>query len=127
MFATVQDIEDLKRPLTNDEKTRTAKLINIVEAELIVKAKSCGKDLEQMTREQSELASIVKSVVVDVVMRELVTTIDQEPMTQMSQAALGYSISGTFLNGGGGIFIKRSELKRIGITRQRIGAVKLWG
>jgi hypothetical protein len=46
-------------------------------------------------------------------------------MTQMSQSALGYSYSGTFLNPGGGLFIKKSELARLGLKKQRIGVVSL--
>ena len=31
---------------------------------------------------------------------------NNEPMTQMSESALGYSVSGTYLVPGGGLFIK---------------------
>ena len=70
--------------------------------------------------------SYVKSVVVDVVARTLMTSTDTEPMTQRSESALGYSVSGTYLVPGGGLFIKKSELARLGLKRQRIGVIDLY-
>ena len=53
------------------------------------------------------------------------TPTDKEPMTQMSESALGYSVSGTYLVPGGGLFIKQSELSRLGLKRQRFGTVSM--
>ena len=55
------------------------------------------------------------------------TSTEGEPMTQMSESALGYSVSGTYLVPGGGLFIKRSELKRLGLTRQKYGVIEFYG
>ena len=55
------------------------------------------------------------------------TSTNSEPMEQMSQSALGYSVSGTFLVPGGGLFIKKSELARLGLRRQRIGVIDIYG
>ena len=73
------------------------------------------------------LDNVVKSVVVDVVARALMTSTNTEPMTQVSQSALGYSVSGTYLVPGGGLFIKKSELARLGLRRQRYGGIELYG
>ena len=73
------------------------------------------------------LESVVKSVTVDVVARALMTPTNEAPMSQMSQSALGYSVSGTFLVPGGGLFVKKSELERLGLRRQRVGMVELYG
>ena len=72
------------------------------------------------------LQNVVKSVVVDIVARTLMTSTEQEPMTQFSQSALGYSVSGSYLVPGGGIFIKNAELKRLGFTKQRIGVIEFY-
>jgi hypothetical protein len=72
------------------------------------------------------LASVAKSVTVDVVARTLLTSTDREPTTQFSESALGYSVSGTYLVPGGGLFIKKSELARLGLKRQRMGVIQLW-
>ena len=72
-------------------------------------------------------ASVVKSVTVDVVARTLMTSTNQEPMTQFSESALGYSVSGSYLVPGGGLFIKDSELKRLGLKNQRYGVIDIYG
>ena len=47
-------------------------------------------------------------------------------MTNMTQSAGGYSVGGTFLNPGGGLFIKNSELQALGIRRQRYGGLGIY-
>ena len=79
-----------------------------------------------MIAESVSLASVAKSVTVDVVARTLMTSTDQEPMTQVTESALGYSYTGSFLVPGGGLFIKESELKRLGLKRQRYGVVDFY-
>ena len=81
------------------------------------------KDLDKMVEEDASLGNVAKSVCVDVVARAMMTSTDSEPMTQMSQSGLGYSFSGTYLVPGGGLFIKKSELARLGLKRQRIGGI----
>ena len=80
-----------------------------------------------MAMTDNDYKNVVVSVIVYVVARTLMTSTDQEPMTQMTQSAGGYSASGTFLVPGGGLFIKRSELARLGLRRQRIGAIDFYG
>jgi hypothetical protein len=50
-------------------------------------------------------------------------------MTQESQSALGYTWSGTYAVAGGGIAnaILKNDLKKLGIMRQQMGVVKIWG
>ena len=64
---------------------------------------------------------------VDVVGRALNTSTDGEPMTQLTQSAGGYSASGTYLVPGGGVYIKKSELARLGLRRQQIGVIDFYG
>ena len=124
-YATVADITALWRPLTTAEATRAEALIPIVCDSLRVEAEKVGKDLDNMILTDPPLASVAKSVTVDVVARTLMTSTDQEPTTQFSQAALGYSVSGTFLVPGGGLFIKSSELARLGLKRQQRRVINL--
>ena len=126
-YATVNDVITLKRTLTAQEQERAEALIPVVCNSLRYEASKVGKDLDEMVSGSETLASVAKSVTVDVVMRELMTSTEDEPMVQTSQSALGYSASGTYLVPGGGIFIKKAELKRLGILRQRYGVLEFYG
>ncbi len=126
-FATIEDLEKLWRTINVDELERAASLLEIVSNSLRVEADKVGKDLDAMILESPLLASVAKSVTVDVVARTLMTSTNQEPMTQMNQSALGYSFQGSFLVPGGGLFIKKSELNRLGLRRQRYGVIDLYG
>ena len=126
-FATIADIETLWRPLSVDETARATALLPIVSDSLRTEAKKVNKDLDAMVAADSALASVAKSVTVDVVARTLMTSTDQEPMNQFSESAMGYSVSGTYLVPGGGLFIKKSELSRLGLRRQRYGVIDFYG
>ena len=125
-FATIEDITSLFRPLTVAETERAQALLQIVSDSLRVEAQKVGKNLDEMVATNSALANVAKSVTVDVVGRTLNTSTRQEPTTQFSQSALGYSVSGSFLVPGGGLFIKKSELARLGLRRQRIGVLEIY-
>lgn len=126
-FATVQDVIDLYRPLSAEEQTRTANLLPVISDALRVEAQKVGRDLDAMITENLPLANTVKSVTVDIVARVLMTPTTGAPMSQFSESAGGYAVSGTFLNPGGGLFIKDSELKRIGLKIQRYGVLEFYG
>lgn len=126
-FATIDDVITLYRPLSKDETTKAEALIPIICDRLRTCADNVGKDLDQMITEKPALASVAKSVTVDVVARNLQTPTEGAPMTQFSEAAMGYSASGTFLVPGGGIFIKNSELKALGLARPKYGSWDIWG
>lgn len=127
-LATVDDLQALWRNLKADEKNRAEALLQVVSDTLRIEAERFGKDLDAMVAEKPAYASVVKSVVVDIVARTLMTSTDQEPMTNMTESALGYSFSGSFLVPGGGLFIKDTELKRLGLVKkQRIGVIELYG
>lgn len=126
-YATLDDLTLLWRPMTEAEQVRAAALLPIICASLRNEAAKVGKDLDAMVAASTDLTAVAKSVTVDVVARTLMTATDGEPMTQMTQSAGGYSASGTFLVPGGGLFIKKSELARLGLRRQRLGGIELYG
>lgn len=126
-FATVDDLSVLWRALESDEEERAEELLTTVSHVLRVEAKKVKKDLDLMVHADESYAYVVKSVLVDIVARTLMTSTRQEPMTQYSESALGYSVSGSFLVPGGGLFIKDNELKRLGLKRQRFGAIDFYG
>ena len=126
-FANIQDITNLFRALTPDEIQKAIALLPVVSDSIRQEAKKVGKDIDKMIESGELLENVLKSVTVDVVARALMTSTNSEPMSQMSQSALGYSVSGTFLVPGGGLFIKKSELARLGLRRQRYGVIDLYG
>lgn len=126
-FATIDDMTLLWRDLKPEEVEKANALLSVVSDSLRYEAKKVGKDIDQMISEDSSLKNVARSVTVDVVARALMTSTDSEPMTQITQSALGYSASGTYLVPGGGLFIKKTELARLGLKRQRCGVINLYG
>lgn len=127
-FATVEDIETLWRPLTSEEQSRAAALLPLVSDEIRVLGMDHGKDIDAAVAADSTYASVVKIVTVDVVTRILRQNTQGDAMTQESQAALGYSWSGTYAVAGGGIAnsILNNDLKKLGLLKQQIGSAFLW-
>ncbi|MBO1910070.1 phage Gp19/Gp15/Gp42 family protein [Sporosarcina sp. 6E9] len=126
-FATINELITLWRPLQQDEETRAEALLTVVSDRLRLEAENVGKDIDEMIADSVAYKSVVKSVTVDIVARTLMTSTNQEPMKQYSESALGYSVSGTFLTPGGGLFIKRDELKALGLRKQRYGVIDFYG
>lgn len=126
-FATTNDLYEIWRPLKAGEETRANKLLELVSDSLRMEADKVGKDLDEMIKAKPYFSNVVKSVTVDVVARTLMTSTDSEPLSQESQSALGYTWSGTYLVPGGGLFIKNSELARLGLKGQRRRAVDMCG
>ena len=111
-YAALEDMTTLWRPMTSAEQARASSLLEVVSASLNMEAQKVGKDLPALVAADPDLAMVAKSVT------------NQEPLTQFTQAAGGYSASGSFLVPGGGLFIKKSELARLGLRRQRMGVIE---
>ena len=127
-FATVEDIQNLWRPLTADEQQRAENLLPLVSDELRVLAGNVDVNLDAKAEMDSAYASVLKIVTVDVVCRVLRQSTDGDAMTQESQSGLGYSWSGTYAVAGGGIAnsILKNDLKKLGLMRQKMGVIWTW-
>lgn len=125
-FASIDDVISLWRALTPDELTRATALLPVISDSLRMEAKKVGKDLNVLALDIA-YANVLKSVTVDVIARTLMTSTTSEPMIQSAESALGYSSSGTYLVPGGGLFIKNTELARLGLRRQRYGTLEPYG
>lgn len=125
-YCNITDVATLFRPLTASEQERAEALIPVICSTLRLAASRSGIDLDALVKDEPDYAEVAKSVCVDIVARTLNTSTTAEPMTQFAQSAGGYSVSGTFLTPGGGIFIKKAELARLGIKRQRWGALNVY-
>lgn len=126
-YATTGDVIAFGRALTAAEIEVCGKLLTAISAQLRIEADKVGKDLDAMVEASGDLAEAARSVTVDVAVRALNQSTTEPAMSQVSQAALGYSVSGTYLVPGGGIFIKRAELSRLGLRRQKYGVIDIYG
>ena len=129
-FATLEEVLALSgATYTTAQQERIDVLLPLVSDALRVEAKKVGRDLDAMIEADETYGNVVKLVTVDVVVRALSLKSDDEPMTQESQGALGYTWSGTYAIPGGGIAncIMRNDLKRLGLRRQRFGVIEWYG
>lgn len=128
-FATIDDVKVLWRSLTADEQIRVESLLPLISDALRNEAHKVNKDLDEMIEADSAYSSVVKLVTVDIVARVLRQSTTGEIMQQESQSALGYSWSGTYAIPGGGIAqaIMNNDLKRLGLKRQQIGFIDIYG
>lgn len=188
-YATVNDINQLKRPLTFDEQNRAKRLIPIICSLIRYEAVKTGRNYDDMilkselvpivdilngNGQETEytlsyipqgtvaitvngvyladgytisekaltfdsaptgeilvmydyraLAEVVKGVVCDVVMRELNTPSNQLPATTYSESAGNVSQSYTLPNASGAIKLWKSDLKALGLLRQKIDTIDL--
>ena len=126
-YATVNDIIELKRPLTAEEQTRAAALISAISSIIRFEAKKQGKDFDQLLIESEDLAEVARAVIADVVMRELNTPAGQLPAVSYNESAGGISQSYSLPNASGRIALWPSDIKALGLKRQRIGAIDMMG
>jgi len=128
-YATVQDVMDRNRTLSQAEQTRAAILISDVCNHIRYEASREGKDYDALVAADANLASVAKQVTCDVVFRILRQSLDGDPMTQESQSANGYSWSGTYAVPAGGetnAFL-RKDWAALGLHTQKYGVIDFYG
>lgn len=124
-YATVQDIQNLKRALTSEEQTRAGNLIPIISSIIRKKGQSVGKDIDALVSADPDYANIVKAVTCDVVIRELNTPAYQLPATSYSESAGSVSQSYSLPNSSGAIKLWPSDEKALGLKRQQLSAIDM--
>lgn len=126
-YATVSEVEALFRKLDADEYEKCCKVLAMLSDELRWKAHQCGKDLDTMITNGLPL-NVVKEVLISATIRVMRQDNKGEPMTQVSQSALGYSVSGTYAIPAGGIgnAFLRADFKRLGLQKQRVGVIDFY-
>lgn len=191
IYATVQDIQELKRPLTAAEQARAEALLPVVSSLIRYEAKKTGRDFDEMIMRSElcpcvdeyegdgvlvtftlsykpnqvvgvtlegasvpsdayavsnnqitftdapnghvvvlydyrALADVARGVTCDVVMRELNTPGNMLPTTSYSEGAGNMSQSFSLPNSSGSIKLWPSDLKALGLKRQKIDSLDLW-
>ena len=130
-YAEVSDIVALGKNLTAQEKEAAEIMLDTASSKLRITAQKYGKNIDAMIADEvsgEDYALVVKSVVIQAVLRALTSIADSSPaLTQGSQSAMGYSISMTYLNAGQSLYYLRNELKDLGLLRQTYGAMEVYG
>ncbi len=126
-MVTVNDLISRWRPLTVEETEQAETYISDCENALHVYAYDRGIDLDAMIAEYAPRGDLYTAIVCDIVRREMQSISSDGPaMSQYSQSVNGYNVQGTFLSPGGGLFIKNSELKMLGLMIQKVRAVEIY-
>lgn len=125
-YASTTDIIESGRTMTADELNVAANKIPEACAMIRLRAKSLGKDFDALVEADSDLALVAKSVVVSCITRYLNDSKTDPAMTQFSQAAGGYSISGTYAASGQRVSIWDSEWKLLGLKGQHYGSLEVF-
>lgn len=116
-----------EQDIVYDNMPAAQDMLPVISNALRLEARKVGKDLDKMIENDPAFESVVKSVVADIAFRYFATFNNGVPMTQMSHTAGGYTVSGSPLVPGGGLFIKKAELARLGLRRQRYGVMDFYG
>lgn len=124
-FATVEDVMNLYGPLNADQLAKVEQLLTYTSSYFRTLAKEYGRDLNQEVIDDEDMKNNAKLATCNVVIRELDK--GNSSLSQESQSALGYTWSGTYVNTGGGLSILNKDLKLLGLNRQRIGMVDIYG
>lgn len=126
-YATTDDVIALRGSLSASELERMPKILESCSAELRLIAKRQNKNLDEMVSTDEDIALAVTKGVVDASFNYYCSTESKEPvMTQFSQSAGGYSVSGTLANAGGAFYFPKKFLRDIGLAVQKVGIIEVF-
>lgn len=128
-LATVEEYEEVYSVhLSDTDKARVETLLMYASALLRVEASNRGYNLDLIMLKDGAKRTVAKMVVIASVKRAMHTgEMTEAPLEQFSQSAMGYTVSGTYLNPGDDIYFLNNELKRLGIKKKvQAFTVDLW-
>lgn len=126
-YATTDDLISLRGPQNAEALERLGSILEVISSQFRVEARSYGKDLDAMVEADEDLMNVTRCLVVDGAMNYYASSQSNEaPMSQFAQSAMGYSISGSYANPGGGLYTKKTWLKLLGINRQKVGKIEMF-
>lgn len=124
-YATTNDVITLWRELSADEIEKAETIIGLVSSLIRFEGSKQGINTDDLATENTDWANIAKLVTVAVVKRYMNESDDSTQLSQSTQSALGYSLTGTYIVGGGGIKLLNNELKQLGFKSQRLGIIEM--
>lgn len=132
VYATIEDIRAVGYPLAASQETAATNLLEISSAQLRLRARRVGKDIDEMIAKPdtgADYALAVKSVIVQTVTRALdnAGNAGSGGLTQGSQTLGAYTVQQTFFNPGRSLYFLNNDLKDLGLYRgQSFGAVEVY-
>lgn len=128
IYASIEDYEKVYNIiLNNEQQKRLLVLIELASSLLREEANKRKINLSAVINSSDDKANVAKMVVLACVHRVMAKDDEQDmPLEQFSQSALGYTFSGTYVNPGDDLYYLKNELKRMGIIKQRYGAVEIY-
>lgn len=128
IYASIEDYEKVYNIiLNNEQQKRLLILIELASSLLREEANKRKINLSALINSSDDKANVAKMVVLACVHRVMAKDDEQDmPLEQFSQSALGYTFSGTYVNPGDDLYYLKNELKRMGIIKQRYGAMEIY-
>lgn len=126
-YATTDDVIAYKGSISAEMLERLPKILESCSAELRLIAKRQNKNLDEMIADDEDIAIAVTKGVVDSSVNYYNASESNEPiMTQFSQAAGGYSFSGTLANAGNAFYFPKKFLRDIGLYSQKVSTIEVF-
>lgn len=120
-FADVSDLEARWRSLTPSEQTLATTLL----ADASAQVRAECPDVDERIADGSLDPDVPRRVVCAMVKRAMLAPADQAPMAQMQQTAGPFSLSGTFVNPTGDLYLTKTERRLLGCARVRASSVQM--
>lgn len=126
-YATTDDVIQYRGSLTPEQLERLPIILETCSAELRLIAKRSNKNLDSMIEADEDIAIAVKKGIIDASCNYYNASESNEPiMTQFSQSAGGYTVSGTISNPGGAFYFPKKFLKDIGLGNQLVSTIEVF-
>ena len=119
-YATVDDLEDFWRPLSEAEQARATVLLALASSRLRLYGKKVGVDVDAQVQDDPDYAQTVEWVVMEATKRALSTPVDTPPVDSYQQTAGPYSENYRFTNPSGDLWFKKAELASLGIAGNQV-------
>lgn len=130
VYAEVSDIIALGRSLTAGQQEAAEVLLAQASAKLRLTAQKYKKNIDELIADPvtgDDFALAVKSVVVAAVCRALDAVTESGSVSQASETLGAYSYTYHYANAGQQLYFLNNELKDLGLKRQKVGWLDVYG
>lgn len=123
-FATVAQLEDFWKDLSEAEETRALSLLTLASNRLRVRGEQVGIDVQAKHDASEAYASTLEWVVMEATKRAMLTPTDAPPVNSQQITAGPYSENIVFTNPAGDLWFKKTELNDLGLGGiQRLSSI----